>query len=99
MEILIDILEAGMLFCFGFAWPFNIYKSHKARSNKGKSLLFLLVIWAGYFLGIINKALKYRDFRHDFPLWLYVLNILLVSADVALYYRNYKIDRLKVTDL
>ena len=51
----LGILEAGMLFCFGFAWPFNIYKSYKARANTGKSLLFLIVIWMGYLLGIIWK--------------------------------------------
>ena len=81
----LEILEAGMLFCFGFAWPFNIYKSYKARTNVGKSLLFLLVIWAGYLLGILYKALSPN---HDFVLWLYVVNITLVSVDIALYRRN-----------
>jgi len=83
-----EILEAGMLFCFGFAWPFNIYKSYKARTNMGKSLLFLVVIWTGYLLGIVNKAL----FHPDIVLWLYVINILMVSTDLALYYRNRAID-------
>ena len=79
------ILEAGMLFCFGFAWPFNIYKSYKARTNTGKSLLFLIVIWTGYLMGILFKALSPNP---DFVLWLYVLNITMVSIDIALYYRN-----------
>ena len=82
---LMKIIEAGMLFCFGFAWPFNIYKSYKARSNSGKSLLFLIVIWLGYLLGIIHKALSPV---HDFVLWLYVLNLILVSIDISLFYRN-----------
>ena len=81
----LKILEAGMLFCFGFAWPFNIYKSYKARTNMGKSLFFLVVIWLGYLLGIFYKALSPGT---DFVLWLYVLNIAMVSADIALYYRN-----------
>ena len=85
------ILEAGMLFCFGFAWPFNIYKSYKARTNAGKSLLFLIVIWAGYLLGILYKALS-PD--RDFVLWLYVINIVMVSADLVLYCRNRVIDKL-----
>ena len=83
-----EIMEAGMLFCFGFAWPFNIYKSHKARTNEGKSLLFLFVIWMGYLLGILNKAF----FHPDFVLWLYVVNLIMVSTDIALYYRNKVID-------
>ena len=82
---LLEILETGMLFCFGFAWPFNIYKSYKARANTGKSLLFLIVIWIGYLLGIFYKALSPNP---DFVLWLYVINIVMVSADIALYYRN-----------
>jgi len=82
---LLGILEAGMLFCFGFAWPFNIYKSYKARANTGKSLLFLIVIWMGYLLGILLKALSPN---RDFVLWLYVLNLTMVSVDIALYYRN-----------
>ena len=82
---LLGILEAGMLFCFGFAWPFNIYKSYKARANTGKSLLFLIVIWTGYLLGIIFKALSPT---HDFTLWLYAINCSMVSIDIALFYRN-----------
>ena len=82
---LVGILETVMLFCFGFGWPFSIYKSYKARANVGKSLLFLIVIWMGYLLGIIVKALSSE---HGFVLWLYVLNVAMVSVDIALYYRN-----------
>ena len=82
---LLGILEAGMLFCFGFGWPFSIYKSYKARANTGKSLLFLVVIWMGYLLGILNKCLSPNT---DFVLWLYVLNITMVSIDIVLYHRN-----------
>ena len=85
---LLKLLEAGMLFCFGFAWPFNIYKSYKARVNSGKSFFFLFVIWLGYLLGIFYKALSPDP---DFVLWLYVLNIIMVSIDISLYYRNKRI--------
>jgi len=81
----LELLEVGMLFCFGFAWPFNIYKSYKARANTGKSLLFLLVIWTGYLFGIFYKAFSPHP---DFVLWLYVLNIIMVSIDIALFYKN-----------
>ena len=82
---LLEVLEAGMLFCFGFGWPFSIYKSYKARANTGKSFLFLIVIWMGYLLGIVLKALSPN---HDFTIWLYVLNIIMVSIDISLYWRN-----------
>ena len=85
---LLEILEIGMLLCFGFAWPFNIYKSYRTRSNVGKSLLFLVVIWLGYVLGILHKAFSPDP---DFVLWFYLADIILVSIDLALYYRNKKI--------
>ena len=88
---LLRFLEAGMLFCFGFAWPFNIYKSYTTRDNTGKSLLFLIVIWTGYLLGIFYKALSPNL---DFVLWLYVINIIMVSIDIVLYYRNKIIGKL-----
>ena len=81
----LEILEVGMLFCFGFAWPFNIYKAFKARSNEGKSLMFSVVIWTGYMFGILYKALSPKT---DFVLWLYVINNIMVSIDIILYYRN-----------
>ena len=87
---LLGFLEAGMLFCFGFAWPFNIYKSYKTRANAGKSLLFLIVIWLGYLLGVLFKTLSPN---HDFVLWLYITNTIMVSIDIALYYRNHLIGK------
>ena len=38
-----DLLEAGMLICFGFSWPINLYKNIKVRSAKGMSLPFILL--------------------------------------------------------
>ena len=87
---MLEIFEALMLFCFGFAWPFNIYKSYKARSNKGKSFLFLLVIFLGYLFGIANKLMVTEK---DFILWLYILNCVMVFIDISLYFRNMKIDK------
>jgi len=81
-----SIYEAIMLLCFGAAWPLSIVKSWRSRSSKGKSVFFLFVILAGYIAGILNKTTSglYRD-----PvLILYVLNTLMVTADIALYFRN-----------
>ncbi|MEA4892564.1 MAG: hypothetical protein VB085_08395 [Peptococcaceae bacterium] len=84
-----SIFEAGMLICFGFAWPVNIYKSYKSRTAKGKSVFFLLIIILGYVFGIINKLL----YNRDIVLILYVLNMLMVSVDVCFYFRNQKLDK------
>ena len=86
-----SIYEVIMLICFGAAWPFAIAKSWKSRSSKGKSVFFLFVILIGYIAGILNKVTTNRCC--DYALALYVLNALMVAADIALYFRNQKYDR------
>lgn len=83
-----SILEAIMLICFGAAWPFSIVKSIKSKSTNGKSLLFLIVLILGYIAGIANKLLN----NNDIVLYLYILNLLMVSMDAILWVRNKKIE-------
>lgn len=82
-------LEALMLICFGAAWPFSIYRSLRSRSTNGKSLLFMLVLILGYLAGIANKLVS----GADLTLWLYVLNLVMVSADTGLWIRNRRRER------
>lgn len=79
-----SIFEIIMLICFGLAWPFSIYKSYASKEIKGKSATFLIVVLIGYVAGIINKLI----YKPDGVVYLYALNFLMVSADLALYYRN-----------
>lgn len=79
-----SIFEAAMLFCFGFAWPFSIYRSYKSRTNEGKSLSFLYVVLLGYISGTLHKII----YNFDLLIILYILNGLMVFADIILYYRN-----------
>jgi uncharacterized membrane protein YbjE (DUF340 family) len=76
-----------MLICFGAAWPASIYKSYVARSTKGKSLLFMLIVEVGYLSGIIHKFF----YNYDNVIYLYLLNLLMVAIDIALYLRNQRI--------
>lgn len=46
-----------MLVCFGISWPFNIAKSLRSRTAKGKSVAFELLIIAGYLCGLIGKLI------------------------------------------
>lgn len=85
-----SLYEALMLICFGAAWPFSILKSWRARTSKGKSIFFLLVVLVGYAAGIMNKVTLGQ--HRDPVLGLYLLNILMVSIDVALYFRNRRLD-------
>ena len=47
-----QIIETIMLVCFGLSWPFNITKSLRARTAKGKSVMFEIVIIIGYLCGL-----------------------------------------------
>ena len=84
------IYEAIMLLCFGAAWPFSIIKSWRSRTCKGKSIFFLFVILVGYAAGILNKTTN--GLCHDPVLILYALNTLMVTADIALYFRNRRLE-------
>lgn len=83
------MLEAAMLVCFGVSWPVSLYKSIVSKSTKGKSVVFLYLIVAGYICGVLNKIVN----GYDHVLWLYVINGLLVSADIVCYYRNRKLEK------
>jgi len=79
----ISVFEAGMLICFGASWPFAVYKTYKSKNVEGKSLKFLLLVLLGYIFGIIHKIL----YNFDAIIFLYLLNSLLVFADIVLYFR------------
>ena len=75
-----SIFEVIMLVCFGFSWPFAILKTVRVKNPTGKSYLFMGLIIISYVAGCIHKIL----YHWDFVFWLYLLNLLLVSADFAL---------------
>ena len=53
-----QILEASMLILFGCSWPVNIAKSVRAGTARGKSILYELIVCAGYVCGIAGKFLS-----------------------------------------
>lgn len=81
--------EVLMLVCFGAAWPFSIAKSYTSRKNAGKSILFLFILVLGYASGIVHKLC----YHQDRVVWLYALNGLMVTVDIALYFRNMRIEK------
>ena len=93
-----ELFEIIMVVSFGASWPFNVIKSYKARTTKGKSLLFLCLIFFGYIAGIISKFVNeayMADFAHKwYVLIFYILNLLMVGADLVLYVRNKRLDKL-----
>lgn len=91
MDILAEILEIIMVISFGASWPFNVIKSYKARTTKGKSLLFLCLILFGYVAGIAAKLVIFNPAKW-YVLFFYVLNFVMVAADLVLYARNKRLD-------
>ena len=88
-----DILEIGMLLCFAASWPFNIRKSYISRTAVGRSIAFELIIEMGYFCGVARKFVM-NDI--NYVLAFYFLDICLVAIDMALYFRNRKLDRARL---
>ena len=86
-----EILEIIMIVNFGASWPMNVMKSYKARTTKGKSLAFLCLILFGYVCGITGKLMA-PSFKW-YVLFFYVLNLCMVSLDIAMYVRNYRLDK------
>ena len=89
--MLAEILETLMILSFGISWPINLAKAWRSRSTGGKSILFDYLIGTGYVCGILSKFMA-----HNFNLafWFYFPNLIMVTADIFLYYRNCKLDRL-----
>ena len=97
MPTLPEILEIIMIVSFGASWPLNVLKSYKARTTKGKSLAFLFLIFFGYIAGItsklVNEAYMANIGEKWYVLFFYVLNFLMVGADLLMYVRNLKLDK------
>lgn len=91
-------MEITMIVSFGISWPLNVIKSYKARTTKGKSLAFLFLIFFGYIAGIASKLVN-ETYMANFSqkwyvLFFYVLNFIMVSADLLMYVRNKKLDKM-----
>ena len=87
-----ELMEIGMIVAFGCSWPMNVIKSYKARTAKGKSLPFLILVLFGYICGITGKLIA-PTFKW-YVLFFYVLNFIMVSADLLMYIRNCHLDKL-----
>ncbi|MBQ3573639.1 MAG: hypothetical protein IJA16_03460 [Clostridia bacterium] len=86
-----EFCEIMMILLFGMSWPVNVIKSYKVRTTKGKSLIFLLLVFIGYIFGITGKLL-FGSFKW-YVLFFYVLNFVMVGLDLLLYIRNWRLDK------
>ena len=84
------IFETIMLVCFGFSWPMNLIKAYNAKTAKGTSLPFILLIIIGYIAGISAKIVSGQI---NYVLVAYLLNLAIVLMNLAVYFRNLSFDK------
>ena len=85
-----SIFETVMLLCFGFSWPMNLIKAYNAKTAKGTSLPFILLIIIGYVAGITAKIVTGQT---NYVLAAYVLNLAIVLLNLVIYFRNSTLDK------
>jgi len=85
-----QVFEVLMLVCFGLSWPFNIIKSYRSRTARGKSVGFEVLILIGYLLGVTGKFIGGNI---TYVVVVYILDILMVATDLTLTLRNKFLDR------
>lgn len=92
-----ELFEFLMLVAFGVSWPLNVIKSIKTKSTKGKSLVFLVLIFLGYASGVVSKLINETYMASISTKWyvlaIYVLNLVMVGTDLCLYFRNAVYDK------
>lgn len=88
---MIEVCETIMLICFGLSWPISLIKNIKSKTAKGMNLQFTLLIIFGYVAGITAKIL---GGQFNFVFAMYILNIVVVSCNVVVYFINKRYDRL-----
>ena len=84
-----QVLEAGMLVSFGFAWPVDILWTLRTRRVEGKSVRFMGLILVGYLCGLAGKFLR-AGAAGGWPetvTLLYALNAIFVAVDIGLVFR------------
>ena len=85
-----SILETAMLVCFGLSWPINLVKAIKSKTARATSLKFLLLITFGYLCGIAAKLVSHQL---NYVLAVYILNLLVVAANLVVYFINRRRDK------
>ncbi|MEE1443927.1 MAG: hypothetical protein UGF43_10020 [Blautia sp.] len=93
-----DLMEALMILFFGLSWPISICKSWISRTAKGKSLFFEVFIWVGYIFGIARKFMQVSmgvetSWLFYLAWFFYCLNLIEITIDMILYFRNVKLDK------
>lgn len=106
MDTFISIMETLMVVLFGLSWPVNIMKAWKARTAKGTSVMFYAFIWFGYIFALIGKFALIMQHSpepwyhtvHWYVMFFYILNIVMVSIGILIYFRNSILDSKRIKE-
>lgn len=90
-----SFFEMLMVVCFGVSWPLNIARAWRAKTARGVSVLFYFFIWIGYLFGLTAKLIAHsKGIQTPGYVWFfYILNTLMVSCGILVYFRNRRLDR------
>jgi hypothetical protein len=91
MSEMANILESAMMVTFGLAWPANILNSLRVKSSRGRTPVFLIIIILGYVLGLTAKLFSPQGL--NYVALFYLVNLVMVSVDLSLYFRYRALDR------
>ncbi len=87
-----QMLETVMLICFGISWPISLTKNIRSKTAVGTSPVFMSMIIFGYLAGITAKIMANGA---TYVLVAYVLNLLMVLANLFVYFHNKKLDDMR----
>ena len=78
------------MICFGLSWPMALVKNLRAKSAKGMSLPFILLIISGYVAGMVAKIISNNI---TYVLIVYLLNLIIVTMNLMVYFYNRRLDK------
>ncbi len=90
MTEMTELTSSVMLILFASSWVFNITKSIRARTAKGKSVIFELIIYVGYIIGAIGFVAMGK---YNFTFYCYLLDLVMVTIDLSFTFRNMRLDK------
>jgi hypothetical protein len=94
-----ELLEGGMLVCFGISWPVDIVRTLRTGRTEGKSLAFMSLVLAGYILGMGAKLARVAGTGRwpELITLLYVFNAIAIIVDIAVTIRLRRLDKHQIT--
>ena len=89
-----NVLEVLMMVIFGCSWPVNLHKAWVAKTAKGTSVFFYILVVIGYLCGLGSKYIKYQN-GNPAPLYvtiIYLINTIMVTLAIFVWVRNSILD-------